>query len=116
MFRAAVWASEAHCQSQIPLSARYFRWFWSLRVCSSALAQNPARPNATPRMPSTVLPPVEFDRPFHGLLMVQHLKTEAEVSKVCPTSNLKVFLACSYKLRDGCLIIMVAVGLGEKLV
>jgi hypothetical protein len=62
------------------------------------------RPKALP----TVLPPEEYDRPFDGILLTHRLNTAAEIRKVYPQGNLGVALGCVWKLREGCLIVMVA--------
>jgi hypothetical protein len=56
----------------------------------------------------TVLPPEEYDRPFDGILLTHRLNTAAEIRKVYPQGNLGVALGCVWKLREGCLIVMVA--------
>jgi hypothetical protein len=76
------------------------------RLALASMAMMTTAASAQTALP-TVLPPVEFDRPFEGVLMMQRLEDEATVRRVCPSSNLGVALGCAYRHREGCLIIMV---------
>src|SRR5262245_16928463 len=57
----------------------------------------------------TVLPPVEFDKPYPGILLTQRLPSEADMRKVCPEpQNFPYMLGCAWKIKDGCLVIIVS--------
>jgi hypothetical protein len=69
----------------------------------------PAPLTAAKRAVPAVLPPLQYDHPFGGLLFVQRLDTSEEILKVCPKPIAPYpALACAWQLRQGCLIIMVA--------
>jgi hypothetical protein len=62
---------------------------------------------AQPALP-TVYPPPEYDKPYEVLLITHRLATQEEVRKVCPSSNFNVFIACTWRIQNGCLVIMVS--------
>lgn len=43
-----------------------------------------------------IVPPVEYDKPYEGQLVVTRVKTEREVENLCPKTAFPQKLACSY--------------------
>jgi hypothetical protein len=76
------------------------------------LTPDPPRQKAASRQ---ILPPVEYDRPYPGQLVVTRVATEREVVNLCPKTAFPQKLGCSYmkdRMPDGswakCFVIMVA--------
>ena len=56
-----------------------------------------------------LLPPEEFDHPYKGPVVIQAVRSQAEVREFCPgmNFNLGIALGCSKVIVDTCLIVKV---------
>jgi hypothetical protein len=70
-------------------------------AATPALAQKPR--------PEYVAPPVEFDRPFDGLLIMVPARDQNHVRELCPGAvfSMGIALACSRRLTHGCRVVMI---------
>jgi hypothetical protein len=73
-------------------------------------AKDPAKAKVDPRGALSgahrqLAPPAKYDRPYTGDLVYARLSTEADVSSICPKSNLPYKLGCAFmsggKTKDG---------------
>lgn len=61
-----------------------------------------------------VLPPIEHDHPYAGKLKLIRVKTEKEVSALCPATTFRYKLGCAYPATQSCRVIIVGDGVLEK--
>src|SRR5262245_13124795 len=75
---------------------------------STAVAQKSDKA-AVPLPPRSnlILPPVEYDKPYEGNLVVQEVKTIAELIETCKVTGKKWLLGCTIRTSWGCHIYLV---------
>jgi hypothetical protein len=53
-----------------------------------------------------VLPPLEFDHPFKGKLVIKSTSSPTEIKMSCDASTFSYQLGCALRRNDGCYILM----------